>query len=230
MTLGDIWTAVSIELGVRADVAGEKQTLVTRLANAAVLEILKRTKVRVTSATMSTTIGVGDYDLPVEVMRVTQLLAPVTGAGPGPLEQVSPDEIDWRRRATSANSLSSASAYAVDGFNLLKLYPTPASVYNLTVYYVPRPTKMTLAGHDPSTIAFGGIPEEYHEDVLLPYIYWKMGSQGDDMSSAQGARYDQDFERGIIELRKRIIRRRGRLGPAQTMLNRRRRRVGNDVA
>lgn len=231
MTLSEIWTAVSIELGIRADVAGEKQTLVTRLANAAVLEILKRTKVRVTSATMATTVGVGDYDLPVEVMRTTQILAPVTGAGPGPLEQVSPDEIDWRRRASSAVSTSSAACYAVDGFNLLKIYPTPITVYLLTIYYVPRPTKMTAGANDPSTIAYGGIPEEYHEDVLLPYIYWKMGSQGDDQSSAQGARYDQDFERGVVELRKRIIRRRGRLGPAQTMLNRHRRtNVRNDVA
>jgi hypothetical protein len=230
MTLGDIWTAVSIELGVRADVAGEKQTLVTRLANAGVLEILKKTKVRVTSATMATTIGVGDYDLPVEVIRTTQILAPNSGGIADPVEQVSPEEIDWKRRAASASAGSPLLCYALDGFNLLKLYPTPASVYNLTIYYVPRPTKLTTTGHDPSTIAFGGIPEEYHEDVLLNYIYWKMGSQGDDQSSAQGERYHQSFDEGVKELRKRINRRKGRLGPARTAFSRRRFAWRNDQA
>jgi hypothetical protein len=230
MTLGDIWTAVSIEIGVRADVAGEKQTLATRLANSAVLEILKRTKVRVTSATMATTANVGDYDLSTPVLRTTQLLAPAADGQFGPLEHVSPEEIDWRRRAASATNSDPALAYALDGFNLLKLYPVPLQAYNLVIYYVPRPTKMTDPAHDPSTIAYGGIPEEYHEEVLLPYVFWKFGSQGDDQSSAQGKRYDQDFEEGVKELRRRINRRKGRLGPARTAYTRRRVSARNDTA
>jgi len=89
---------------------------------------------------------------------------------------------------------------------------------------------MSDASHDPSTISYGGIPEEYHEDVLLPYIYLKFGSQGDDQSSAQGARYGQAFEEGVKELRRRINRRKGRLGPARTAYTRRRVSARNDTA
>lgn len=231
MTLGDIRIAVGVELGIRAENAGEKQTLVDRVANAAVMKILSRTKVRVTSATVATTAGVEDYDLPMEVLRLTGIEAPVQGGSTyGPLDRVDPDEIRWRRRSPSSVSSDVAARYALDGFNLLMLNPTPSSVYNLILYYVPRPTKMTDAAHDPSEIAFGGIPEEFHEDVLLPYIYWKVGSAGDDQSSAQGQRYDLAFEEGLKDLRVRINRRGGRLGPARTVYNRRRRRWANDQA
>jgi hypothetical protein len=225
VNLGDIRTAASIELGIRADTAGEKQTMVDRLANAAVLEILKRTKIRVTSATVSTTIGVGDYDIPMEVIRLTSLEAPVLGgSGYGPVDPVDPDEIRWRRRSPLSVSTDLCARYAVDGFNLLMLDPIPQTIYLLVMYYVPRPAKMTVPADDPSTIAFGGIPEEFHETVLLPFVYWKAGSAGDDASSAQGVRYQQDFELGLRELRIRINRRRGPLGPARTMFNRHRRR------
>lgn len=231
MNLGEIRTAASIELGMRADVAGEKQTLVDRVANAAVMKILSRTKVRVTSATVATTAGVEDYDLPMEVLRLTGIEAPAQGGSTyGPLDRVDPDEIRWRRSNPSSVSSDVAARYALDGFNLLMLNPTPTTVYNLILYYVPRPTKMTDPSHDPSEIAFGGIPEEFHEDVLLPYIYWKLGSAGDDQSSAQGERYDLAFEAGMKDLRVRINRRGGRLGPARTAFNRRRRRWANDQA
>lgn len=231
MNLGEIRTAASIELGIRADAAGEKQTLIDRVANAAVLEILKRTKIRVTSATVETTPGVGDYDLPMEVLRLTGLDAPAQGGSTfGPMDQTDPEEIRWRRRSPSSISSDVAARYAVDGYNLLMLNPTPTSVYLLVMYYVPRPAKMTDGTHDPSTIAYGGVPEEFHEDVLLPYIYWKAGSAGDDQSSAQGVRYKQDYEEGLRELRRRINRRRGRLGRAKTIYSIRRRRWAPDQA
>lgn len=231
MILSEIRTAASVELGIRADQAGEQQTVCDRVANAAILEILKRTKIRVTSATVATTAGVGDYDLPEEVLRLTSLEAPVQGGSTfGPVEQVDPDEIRWRRRSPSSISTSCAMRYAVDGYNLLMIDPTPTTIYNLVMYYVPRPTKMTGPTDDPATIAFGGIPEEFHETVLLPFIYWRLGSSGDDQSSAQGVRYQQDFETGLKDVRIRINRRRGRLGRARTLYNVRRRRWAPDQA
>lgn len=231
MNLADIRLAASIEFGIRADTAGEKQTMVDRLANAAVLEILKRTKIRVTSATVSTTPDVGDYDVPMEVLRLTGLAGPASaGTTSKPIKRVDPEEISWRRSNPSSSSQSTAARYAIDGFNLLMLDPTPASIYTLIMYYVPRPAKMTGPTDDPSTIAFGGIPEEFHETVLLPFVYWRGGSAGDDQTSAQGARYQQDFEAGLKDMRVRINRRGGRLSRAKTIYNQRRRVWAPDQA
>lgn len=231
MILSEIWTAASIELGIRADAAGEKQTMVTRLANNGVLEILKRTKIRVTSAQVFTTANVDDYDLPMEVLRLTGLDGPVPGGtGFSPLDRTSPDDIRYRRRSPSSSSQSTTGRFALDGFNLLMIYPMPTTVYGMVMYYVPRPTKMAAGADDPATIAFGGIPEEFHETVLLPFIYWRAGSALEDLSSAQGARYKQEFDDGLKDLRVRINRR-ARLGPATTAWNRRRRPVyRNDQA
>ncbi len=231
MTLAEIRSAASVELGLRAETAGEKQTMIDRVANAAVLEILSKTRVRVTSATLSTTAGVGDYDLPVEALRVSSIEAPVQGGSSySTLDHVSTDEILQRRRSGSSSSSASALRFALEGFNLLLLDPTPTTVYPLIMYYVPKPTRMTDGSHDPATIAFGGIPEEFHESVLLQFVYWKMGSQGEDQSSAQGARYKQDFDEGIREIRRRTNRRGGRLGPARTVFSRRPRRWAPDQA
>ncbi len=221
MNLGQIRTRVSIELGIRADSAGEVQTLVTDLANEAVLEILKRAKIRVTDSPVSTILGVGDYDLPREVLRMTDLMGPNVQGEERPFDRVSPDEIrDYRRYGNSDYS----SVFAVDGFNLLMIWPTPSTAYTLKIYYVPRPVLMSQPADDPETVSYGGIPSEYHS-TILSYIYAKMGAAGDDGSSQMGGRYMQEFENAVTEMRRRINYRPGGLGPARVAPRRRRRPV-----
>src|SRR5690242_19863744 len=78
--------------------------------------------------------------------------------------------------------------WALQGANMLMLYPSPLVDDVLTVYYVPRPTALSTPGDDPSNAIFGGIPPEFHYGLEL-YMQWKAGDAFDDESSSNGESY-----------------------------------------
>ena len=61
------------------------------------------------------------------------------------------------------------------------------------MWAVIRPTKMTDDSHTPSTDAYGGLPDEYHDAIFL-YACWKASSYADDESGAMGERYRSAYE------------------------------------
>jgi hypothetical protein len=93
--------------------------------------------------------------------------------------------------------------YALNGADLLMLFPTPVSADVLTVYYVPLPTEMSASGNDPTSATYGGIPVEYHP-ALEEYAKWKMADYDDDSSSSMGAAYQAEYLRLVRDARKHL--------------------------
>jgi hypothetical protein len=167
--------------------------------NDAARDFLVRTHCNVNASSMALTADVYDYDLPTTVLAILDL--DVTGgSGRYPLERTSPAEILRMRRADSSGV---SRYYALNGATLLMLWPTPAAADTVTVYYVPRPTEMSSAGHDPSADTYGAIPVEYHP-ALEEYAKWKMADYDDDQSSQMGAVYQGNYERLVRQALKSI--------------------------
>lgn len=175
--------------------------------NEGVLDVIRRSKCVVHSATSSLTSGQKDYELSTSVLAFITL--DVTGAADAQnytMERVSVDEM-VKMRSTGAVAQSPAQFYALAGANKLMLYPTPAAADTLTYYYVPRPTTLSVSSDDPST---SGLPAEFHKLVEW-YALAEAGDFDDDQSSAQGERYRQMYERGLLNMMKSIGLKPGRL-------------------
>jgi len=205
-TLADLRRVVSGKLGLDNTDGSDEQLLMDGWASEAVLQILLATHCRVTLATVSLIAGVKDYELPTGIIAINKVI----NASGEPLERVSPEAIYDLRRA-SASAPSSVYRYAVDGANLLMVWPTPAAADTLTLYHVPRPTALESGGDDPSQPDFGGIPAEHHKAIE----YWML---------AEGADYDEnrakdqgDGYRKLFEAECRKIRRALRHRGARTM-------------
>jgi hypothetical protein len=108
-------------------------------------------------------------------------------------ERTSPQEILRMRRAGSVSS-GTTRWYAHNGNDMYMFYPSLAIGDVVTIYYVPKPTEMSSASHDPSNETYGGIPVEYHP-ALIEYAKWKMADYDDDGSSQQGLVYQANYER-----------------------------------
>jgi hypothetical protein len=97
--------------------------------------------------------------------------------------------------------------------DLLRVTPTPTADGEVDVWAVLRPSRMDEDSDSPTQDAYGGIPEEYHDAILL-YALWHAASYADDESGSQGERYRQLYEGqdgrgGRISLIKSLINRRG---------------------
>lgn len=211
-TFAELKVNVSNELGLDQTASGTEDVLLGRRLNQAVREVLRKTKCRVAVGNTTLTAGENDYELPADVLAVNKIV----NSDDDPLDRESVEEIyELRRASTAIGSVGYPYRYAVDGANLLMLYPTPNVTDTLTLYYVPKPTEMSAAGNDPSAIAYGGIPTEYH-DLIEFWACYRMASYDDDQSSGIGATYKQQFDMGVREARAEIRRRGGRkLGPVR---------------
>lgn len=122
-----------------------------------------------------------------------------------------------RYRNLASPSSSPVFSYALEGANLLLLYPVPSVADTLTLYYTPVPTAMANASDDPSTATYGGIPTVLHRGIEL-FALWKMADEMDDAGSQQGASYRQMYEGpgGFLTETRKYLRDLGgsQLGPA----------------
>lgn len=143
------------------------------------------------------------------------------------LQHASPDEIIQRRVATQGTAVGPARFYALNGADVLMLWPTPSTGDSLTFYYVPRPTALSGPSDNPSSASLGGIPSEWHNAIEW-FALWQGADYMDDDSSKQGERYRAYYEASIKQIKKERSRKGGRnLGP---IIPGRRRRpmVGHD--
>jgi uncharacterized protein DUF6682 len=201
---------VVLELGLDDTASGDEDNLLGRRLNEAVREVLRRTRCRVATATVDLTAGEGDYELPVDIIAITNII----NSDGAPLQRESVEYIHILRRGENPLG-TNVYRYAVDGANLLMVYPEPDSASELTLYYVPLPTEMSSGSHDPSSATYGGIPVEYHP-LIEDWACYRMARFDDDNSSGNGEYYRQRFEEGVIRARNDIRRRGGRtLGPAR---------------
>ena len=224
MNLGELIDDAAAVAGMETGAGTRHRTLLIRWANEGRDEILRRTRVRLTSTTLATTANVRDYDLPVEALSIQSVEAP-SGSNPATsLERVSADQIKYWSGSGSPDPVR---AFAVDG-QMLLLYPIPTSVYNLTIHYVPRATLMSLDAHDPETVTYGGIPRELHY-AIVEWMLYKANRRSNDQPSQNGRANLQDFEKALQEVKRYINKRGGPLSPAR--VGRRPRRVWrNDQA
>lgn len=207
MNLSEIWSAVSNRIGnLNSDTAAD-QARMTTWANQAVVDLLLRTRCYVTSSTASLSAGVKDYTLDSNILTATNVY--VSGASE-PLMRVTPEELLNLRMGNQTVS-SSMQYYAVNGSNMLMVYPTPSANDVLMVYYVPRPSAMSVSSHDPSNATYGGIPSQYHKAIEY-FVCAEAADDDDDASSAQGQRYRELYEREILRVRNYSRR---KLGPFQ---------------
>lgn len=207
LTLTDIRSRVANGIGLDNTDAGFEQGLIDSWTNEAIIDFLERTKVKVEQATTTLTAGDGDYELPSGVLVVNDIT--VTNASDGqvlPLEPIPIEELMWRRRYPGATPVR---YYAMQGANLLSLYPTPDSPDSLNMYYVPFPTALAT-GTD--TLTGAGIPPQFHY-LIECYVKWKAGEYNDHSSSQNGIVYFQQYQTETKKARGRIRREQGRRRP-----------------
>ena len=195
---------VSKELGLDETASGDEDVLLGRRLNQAVREFLIDTRIYVTTTTFTVGSENGTIDLQsgTHMGSDTNILAidQFVDSNNVPFERVSVSEIDELRRASSTGSAGQRK-YALAGANLLLIWPTPTPGDAYTIRYVPRPTEMSSAANDPSSVTYGGIPAEYHE-ALEFWAMWRMASYDDDTSSAQGDRYLGQYQLVVNRARK----------------------------
>lgn len=220
-TLADFRNEISAKLSLNLDDAGEL-ALIDGWVNDGVEEIVGQTKARVAIATSDLTAGQGDYELDSAILDVLWIESAANGSSID-WESTGPSDILTLRLNASAGS--PVRRYAVDGANMLMVYPVPEADTTITVRYVPRPAALVDGTDSPTDI-----PGEFHKLVTL-YALWQGGDYDDDQTSAQGSRYQQQFEAGIEDMRSRINKKRGRRLPRAHVSRRRGHRIPyrNDV-
>lgn len=201
-TLGSFLTTISANIGLNnTGVIGSSQTsdqnLMIQWVNEAYAEILSRKKVNITSATMTLTAGDYDYTLPSQIMSLTDIY--LTDASTSvwyKLHRKASDEILEFRVGTQFQGSPPVRWYAVQGFNLLMVYPTPIAADVLTLYYVPRPATLAATGDLPSLI-----PAEWQKAIEY-YACWQAGKYINDSASQNGQTFMQLYEAELIRMNK----------------------------
>lgn len=218
-TLTNLRTRVYSRLGLDSTSSGNDETETTAYLNEAIVDILLQTGVYVKSGTTSLSAGTSDYTLDTGIIRIKEGYN-TSGGETYSLTQVSPaDILDMRR----GGATGAARYFAIDGANLLMVYPTPTATDTITFYYVPRPTAMSSGSHDSSNATYGGIPDEY-APAIVAYACWKLGDREDDRTSQNGAAYLAEYEGWVRKIRK-YVNTKGNVSLPPSRLRRNRRRL-----
>lgn len=207
LELQDIRSRVANAIGLDNTNGGTEQGFIDSWTNEAVLDFLERTKAKVEQMTMTLTTGQGDYELPAGVLVLNDLTCVSSVDGQVvPLEPIAIEELIWRRRYPGSIPVR---YYAMQGNNLLSLYPTPQSPDTLNVYYVPMPALLVNAT-DP--LVNVGIAPQWHYIIEL-YVRARAGAYNNDASSQMGGAYLQQYNQEVRLARGRIRREQGRRRP-----------------
>lgn len=197
-TLAELQVEVAEQIG--SINVTDDATKINRYLNRGVRHVLRNTKCFVASTT-ATPGASANYSLAAGVLEVVDMYFTV-GNDAALLTRVSVPEIN-QMRAYSGSAVGPASYYALAGNNLVMFYPTPAAADVLTMIYVPAPTAMSSASHDPSNATYGGVPEDYHELIAL-YACWWLAMYDDDASSQNGRDYKALLDIGLNRAKREL--------------------------
>lgn len=187
-TLAQLQNRVQSILSLK--LSGNELTLLTEYLNEGYADILARTRCRVNCGDLATIADTWKYRLPTGILAVNEMWTEDSVNGTYPVfERVTSADIIQARRAQSSVA-SGLRLYAVEGHDMLLLWPTPTAVSTIEYLYVPRPTALSGASDTPST---GGIPAEWHR-ALEYYACWRMADYDDDGSSQVGQVYRAQYE------------------------------------
>lgn len=166
--------------------SGTEQGLIDSWLNEGIEQFLMETKITKQEAVMSLTAGQGDYSLDSRILSFEDIyFSPADGTLSYLLEPV--DSADIRRmRLAQASASVAVQYYALEGQNLLMLYPSPTSASDaLHIIYTARASSaLSGSADDPSATGYGRIPTEFHP-ALECYAKWK-ASEYNDSPRAQG--------------------------------------------
>ena len=218
-TLAQFRTTITSKLGLDNTASSAEQSLVDGWVNEGVIRVLLDTKCNVDKSTSTLTANQPDYTLDAAILQITEMnLTAVSDSTVRGLEPVSPAEILSMRRG--ASSSSSPSYYALEGNDLLLLYPTPSAADTLTIYYVPRPTALSAAGNDPSSNTYGGVPAEYHKAIEYWALY-QAAEYTDHRGSGYGEAFFARYQRELALVRRAMPGKAGRRKLGRAVVGRR---------
>lgn len=172
MNLTELIRVVKNEFGDEASVVID-DTDIIRWANDGQLEIVRRTDSLETNSVVPTVIDQTSYVLAsaLKINRVTYDGAGLVKISKAQLNKWYPD------RGTTGYGNGTPNVVAVFG-NKIEVYPKPAAVKNLTIFYVPKPTPLSSPGN-----LVLDIPEEMHDD-LVQYCLRRAFEQNGDWQAA----------------------------------------------
>ena len=207
--------AVALKVGMSTSDSTEAERLLAWL-NEGYEDVLVRTRCKVNCADLTFTPDVWKYTLPTSILSVLEVWLEDTSTRSLPFERTTAEHIIRLRAGIVVSSGSPVRYYAVEGSDLLMVWPTPDSADPLNILYVPRPTAMSATSDTPSYV-----PSEWHKAIEL-YASWQAGDYSDDGSSGVGESYriqyeGQDSMGGYLKKIRQAMRRKGgrRLGPAR---------------
>lgn len=195
MNLATYRTRLQQVLGLNSD----DNTLIDGWVNDGVVDFIRRTHCNVNCASLDTEADVWKYTVPSSVMVAKTLWIDGTDTR---MAHVDGSEI-VRMRTAAPQVEGTTVFYALEGSDLLMLYPTPSAAYTINLLYVPYPAAMALTADSPSDI-----PAEYHLGPEL-YALWRGADYRDDESSKQGMAYLEQYERFVQETIRTLSRKGG---------------------
>lgn len=203
-------TAVAAKTSVAALTTGAEQNLVDGWVNEGYEDVLKRTRCRVDCADMSLSANTWKYRFPTSILDVLEVWSESTAGQTIPFERLSTQELVQLRVGVTGTSTPSQ-YYSVEGSDLLMVYPTPAASQTLTFLYVPRPAALSATSDSPTYI-----PSEWHKAVEY-YVLWQAAEYDENISSAQGLKFRQQYLEYLKDIRRLELRKGGRRLPRATV-------------
>lgn len=208
---------IQAKLGLDSTAASAEETQLIAWINEGVVDVLVRARVNVNCADLTLTANTWKYTLPTSALAIQDISYTAAADGSvGTLTRVTPADI-LRFRTASPATGSTVKYYALNGSDLLMVYPTPSAADVITIYYTPRPTALSSTSstaHDPSSETYGGIPTEYHKAIEL-YALAQAAEYTEHQPSQFGARYQAMYESKLLEIKRAMRHKGGRsLGPA----------------
>lgn len=215
-TLATLRSSVQNKLGLDTTASSTEETLVDRWINEGVVDVLVRTRVHVNCLDVDLIANTWKYNLDTDILAILDITVTDSGTGDTLMPQrTTAEDILWKRSRGGDDATSPMLYYALAGNDLLLVYPTPAAGDSLDVFYVPRPTALSISSQDPSTDTLGGIPTEYHKAIEL-YACWQAAEYTDHQPSRYGLKFQQDYEAWLVRIRKQARNKGGRyLGAAR---------------
>jgi hypothetical protein len=211
-TLEHLRRTVGRKSGMDYSNAGVDRDLIDTWINEGVREVLLRSHCYTAASVLETTADEWQYDLSTNIMVIKLIYR---SSEDSPMERVAPEEILDLRRATGTGSDATTLRWALEGANMLLLWPTPTSAYDINIVYVPKPAEMSANEHDPSSGTYGGVPVEYHKAIEL----WALSNASDhehEGRTQSGSKYLVEFENYISRVvRPAVNRKGGLLSPAR---------------
>lgn len=209
LTLANYRSRISARLGLDTTAAGSEATLLDSFVNDGYEDFLQRTACWIERSTLTTTAGSADYDMDQDIMQIVELSILDSDGDTTLPARMSPQDIMELRRGSSDQD-SPSRRYAVQGHNMLMLWPTPTTADTITIYYVPRPATLSVSSDTASLV-----PPQYHR-ALEFYAAAQLADYDDDQSSGMGQSYLAQYEALVVRARREAMRMGGRrMAPAR---------------